>query len=198
MKLVFATHNDGKVEEMRQILTGLPFDLVSADEAGCTEEILEDADSCEENALLKARTVAKKTGEWAFADDTGLFIDALDGNPGPHAARWAQEGEHVAKTLAALDGIADDQRGARFISVVALVSPNGEEHLFKGVVEGTITVAPQGVAHPKLPYDTLFLPKEAPKTFGEMNSMEKNALSHRGRAFRELRTFLRHLPAINS
>lgn len=190
MKLIFATHNAGKVQEMRQILSGLPLDIVPADEAGVTEDLPETGSTCEENALQKARYVSKKTGEAAFADDTGLFIDALGGQPGIHAARWAEQGDHASKTLAALHGVPQEKRTAQFVSLVALVSPDGEEHLFKGAVEGTITDTPHGQAHPHLPYDTVFMPREDTRTFAQMSSDEKNAISHRGRAFQEFRKYL--------
>lgn len=190
MKFIFATHNAGKVQEMRQILSGLPHDIVSADEAGVSEDLPETGSTCEENAIQKARYVAMKTGESAFADDTGLFIDALDGQPGIHAARWAENGNHATKTLAELVGVPLEKRTARFVSIVALVSPDGKEHLFKGVVEGIITDTQLGTAHPHLPYDTIFMPREDTRTFAQMSADEKNAISHRGRAFQKFRNYL--------
>ena len=190
MKLIYPPHNAGKVGEMRQILSGLPYDIISADEAGVSEGLPETGNTCEENALQKARYVCIKTGESAFADDTGLFIDALDGQPGIHAARWAEDGSHATKTLTELAGVPCEKRTARFVSIVALVLPDGGEHLFKGVVEGIITDAEKGTAHPHLPYDTVFMPQEDTCTFAQMSSDEKNAISHRGRAFQELRNYL--------
>ncbi|MBI4435133.1 RdgB/HAM1 family non-canonical purine NTP pyrophosphatase [Candidatus Uhrbacteria bacterium] len=194
-KLIFATHNPGKIEEMRQLVVGLGVEVLSADEAGVHNDVVEDGVTFEENALKKARFVASATGEWAVADDSGIMIDALDGRPGVHTARWAGEsaGDEglIRHTLEQLKDVGEGRRGASFHSVVALVSPDGEEHTFDGVVEGKVVLEPRGTPRPRLPYDVLFCPVGHDRTFAEMSDEQKNALSHRGRAFQKLKEFLR-------
>jgi len=192
--LIFATHNSGKIIEMRQLMAGLEIEVLGAEEAGVMDDVVEDLETFEGNALKKARFVAEQTGQWAVADDSGVCIDALDGRPGVHTARWAgpDAGDEglVRHTLEQLSGVPVGERGAQFRTAAALVSPEGKEWVFEGVVEGEIVEVPRGVNRPKLPYDLIFQPKEDTRTFAEMSDEEKNALSHRGRAFAALRTFL--------
>jgi XTP/dITP diphosphohydrolase len=190
-KIIFATHNQGKIIEMRSILAGLPVEVMDAEAAGVTEDPVEDGETFEANALKKAGFVAVRTGEWSVADDSGICIDALGGRPGVYSARWAGEGaDLVAHTLSALEGVPESQRTARFVSSAVLVSPTGERWAFTGTIEGRIALCPMGKAHAKLPYDCIFIPQGYSKTFAEMGMEEKNGLSHRGRAFRELREWL--------
>ena len=193
-RLIFATHNSGKLTEMKSLLSDLPIEILSADEAGVHEDPIEDGVTFEENALKKARFVAEKTGQWAVADDSGICIDALGGRPGVFTARWAGEnaGDEglVRHTLAQLKEIPEGARGASFHSVAALVSPAGEERTFDGVVAGQVVMTPRGSARPKLPYDVLFVPTGFDRTFAEMSAEQKNALSHRGVAFQKLKVFL--------
>lgn len=193
-KLIFATHNPGKVIEMRQLLSDLKIEVLSADEAGVTQDVVEDGQTFEANALKKAQFVASQTGQWAVADDSGVSIDALDGRPGVFTARWAGEGTGdeglIRYTLEQLKDVEEDRRGASFHSVVALVSPDGKKWTFEGVVEGSIVLSPRGTPRKKLPYDVLFCPIGHNQTFAEMPDEEKNILSHRGKAFRKLREFL--------
>ncbi len=197
MRLVFATHNPGKIPEMQAILSGLPLEVCSADDAGVHEDVAEDGQTFAENALKKARFVAKHSGEWAVADDSGLCIAALDGKPGVYSARWAGENVTgdtlVAHTLAALKATPEGKRQAWFESCAALVAPDGREWTFGGKMSGTIPIAPRGTPRPKLPYDTIFVPDGYNRTFAEMSDSEKNSLSHRGKAFGELRNFLQQL-----
>src|SRR3989344_793451 len=148
MKFIFATHNQGKLKEMRALLAGLPYEVLSAQQAGVTDEVEEDGETLEQNAFKKARSVAKQTGEWAVADDAGLFIEALDGRPGIHSARWAGESREeqtmIDFTLQQLVGIPAEQRGAFFESVIALVSPVGKELILRGKVMGKILESPRG------------------------------------------------------
>jgi len=194
MQLIFATHNPGKVTEMQAILAGLPFEVLSADDAGVHEDVVEDGVTFSENALKKARFVSQKTGQWAVADDSGLSIDALDGAPGVFSARWA--GEHatgddiVQHTMDELSGVPEHRRSAWFESAAALVSPDGQEWVFTGKVEGMIPMEPRGTPREQLPYDVIFIPEGHAKTFAEMTDEEKNSLSHRGEAFRQLKSFL--------
>ncbi|NTW22974.1 RdgB/HAM1 family non-canonical purine NTP pyrophosphatase [Candidatus Falkowbacteria bacterium] len=190
-KIIFATHNKGKIIEMRAILSGLPIEIIDAEEAGVKEEPVEDGETFEANALIKAGYVATLTGEWSAADDSGICIDALGGKPGVHSARWAGEGVDLAEfTLSALEGVPEARRTGCFVSSAVLVSPTGEHWTFTGEIKGRIADALAGEAHPKLPYDRIFIPEGYDVTFAEMSMEEKNGLSHRGRAFRELREWL--------
>ncbi|MBI2473506.1 RdgB/HAM1 family non-canonical purine NTP pyrophosphatase [Candidatus Uhrbacteria bacterium] len=194
-RLIFATHNTGKVREMQQLLSDMDIHVLSAEQAGILEDVEEDGETFEQNALKKARFVASKSQEWSVGDDSGITIDALGGRPGIFTARWAGEGasdeQLIDHTLDQLKEVQERDRGASFYSVIALVSPQGEEYLFEGVVEGDVTLEPRGQHLPKLPYDVIFQPKGFEQTFGEMSEQEKNQLSLRGRAFEKLKLFLR-------
>lgn len=193
-KLIFATHNPGKIREISELLAGLGIEVMTAEQAGVLEDVVEDQDTFEGNALKKAQFVAERTGEWSVADDSGVCIKALDGRPGVHTARWAgpdagDEGlvEHTLKQLA---DVSEDRRQASFHTIAALVSPQGEEFLFEGVVPGAITTDRRGTYHKGMPYDVIFQPDGHERTFGEMPAEQKNALSHRAQAFGKLKTFL--------
>ncbi len=196
-KLVFATHNPGKLFEMRQLLADLGVEIVSATDAGVVHEIEEDQDTFAGNALKKAHEVARRTGQWAVADDSGVCIDALDGRPGVFTARWAGEGASDAKlvafTLEQIKHVPEGQRQASFHSIAALVAPNGREWVFEGIIEGEILTEPIGDHLPRLPYDVIFRPKGHKLAFSQMSSIEKNKLSHRGISFRKLAEFIRGL-----
>jgi len=194
MKLIFATHNQGKVKEMRAMLEGLNVEMVSQDEAGVSEDMVEDGKTFEENALKKAWFVAKRTGQWVIADDSGICIDALEGAPGVYSARWGGVGksdeEVVQFTLAKMKNVTDNKRGAVFVSVVALVAPEARQWIFVGEVRGHIATESRGTPRPHLPYDLVFVPEGYTRTFAEMSDTEKNRLSHRGRALAKLKEFL--------
>lgn len=187
-QIIFATNNAHKLAEVQAVL-GDSFRLVTLAECGMTEEIPEDAPTLEGNALQKARYVHERTGADCFADDTGLEVDALDGAPGVHSARYATDGHDFAANnrllLRNLAGAAD--RSAHFRTVIALIL-DGREYLFEGRVEGRITESEAGCGG--FGYDPLFVPDGFDKTFAEMNAEEKNAISHRGRAVRRLVEFL--------
>jgi XTP/dITP diphosphohydrolase len=187
-KLIFATHNQGKLKEMKEMLKGLPVEVLSATEAGIIEDIEETGTTCRENSLIKSKYVAEKTGEWAVADDTGLCIDALGGKPGVYSARWTNGAPHADFTLDKMKG--EENRQAYFVSVASLVKPGGEEYVFEGKIDGQITLDKRGEDRPKLPYDLIFQPDGFEKTFSEMSDEQKNSLSHRGKAFRRLKEFL--------
>lgn len=197
-KIVFATHNQGKALEIREILKDLNISVISADEAGVSGDIIEDGKTFEENALKKAEFVGKATNEWAMGDDSGICVEVLGGGPGIYSARWAGEnapGEKwVEKLLSETRGIPDDRRMAWFETAAVLRAPTGQSWTFVGKVFGTIATAPGGVAHPRLPYDVVFIPEGETRTFAEMSKEEKNAISHRGRAFRKLKDFIQMLP----
>lgn len=183
MRLVVATANTGKVTEIAAILHG--FDLVPRP---CSVgEVVEDGDTLEDNARIKAKAIVAATGEAAVADDTGLEVAALDGAPGVCSARFAgpdaSYADNVAALLLALEGRAD--RKARFRTVALVYFPDSRVVAAEGVVNGVITTAPTGAGG--FGYDPIFAPDGAGgRTFAEMTVDEKNAVSHRGRAFRAL------------
>jgi len=190
MTLIFATHNQNKVREIRALL-GDAFVLETMDEAGFTQDIPEPYDSLEENALEKARTVARWTGQVCFSEDSGLEVAALGGAPGTHTGRYAGEGRsdeaNNQKLLQNLEGRTD--REARFRTVIALAGPL-REHCFEGVCPGRIAESPRGSGG--FGYDPVFIPEGSDRTFAEMTLEEKNAYSHRRKAFHQLLIFLRH------
>lgn len=188
MELIFATNNEHKIREIGALINP-GFRVSGLVEAGISEDIPEDADTLEGNALIKARYVHDKTGMNVFADDTGLEVHALSGAPGVHSARYAGEdkdsGANIRKLLLNLKGIED--RRARFRTVIALIFED-KEYLFEGTVEGQITEHPSGCEG--FGYDPVFVPRGQNRTFAEMPLGEKNALSHRALAFAKLLGFL--------
>lgn len=187
-RLIFATNNAHKLEEVKAIL-GDSLELITLREAGITEDIPEEEPTIEGNALAKARYVWAKTGCDCFADDTGLEVDALGGAPGVHSARYATDGHDFAanrtKLLHEMEGKSD--RTARFRTVVALIE-GGVERCFEGIVEGEITTSEIGDGG--FGYDCLFTPHGYERTFAELAPEEKNAISHRGRAVAKLAEWL--------
>ena len=187
-KLVFATNNEHKLSELRQIIGG-SFELLSLSDIGCHDDIPETADTLEGNALQKARWIKERYGYDCFADDTGLEVDALGGQPGVYSARFAGPGHdskaNMAKLLAMLEG--EENRRARFRTVIALIK-GGETHLFEGIVDGEIMKFPSGSEG--FGYDPVFRPEGWEMTFAEATPDEKNAVSHRGRAEAKLIAYL--------
>lgn len=165
------------------------YEILSLSEIGCHEEIPETADTLEGNALIKARWIKGRYGYDCFADDTGLMVDALDGAPGVYSARYAgAECDAVANMrllLKKLEGVED--RRAKFVTVIAMIK-DGEERLFTGEVEGSISREPHGTGG--FGYDPVFVSRESGKAFAEMTAEGKNAISHRGRAMRKLISYL--------
>ena len=194
-KILIATTNQGKVQEIRNLVKGLPALFLSLSEVPDIPEVLEDGATFEENALKKAREMAYSTGIVTLADDSGLCVDALDGRPGVHSARYAGEDasdeEKYLRVLEEMQDVPDSERSARFVCAVALVAPDGEEKLFRGVCEGRITREPRGSSG--FGYDPIFYFEEAGCTFAQMDQESKNRVSHRGRALREFAEFLRKL-----
>lgn len=188
-QLVFATNNAHKLGELRRMLAGR-YRVVGLADIGCHDDIPEDADSFEGNALAKAQWVLDRYGLDCIADDSGLEVDALGGQPGIHSARFAGKDHDDAANntllLSRLQGVAD--RSARFRTVIALVRKGADPLFFHGAVEGSIIEEPKGTAG--FGYDPLFVPEGWDKTFAEASPDEKNAVSHRGRAVRELCRFL--------
>lgn len=189
-KLVFATNNAHKLDEIRAIL-GDEIEIVSLADIGCHTDIPETADTLEGNALQKARYVYEHYHCDCFADDTGLEVEALDGAPGVHTARYAYPDRHdpEANTRKLLDALKEkSSRRAQFRTVIALIL-NGEEHLFDGRVEGSIATEKRGTEG--FGYDPVFIPEDSGKTFAELGVEAKNRISHRARAIARLCEFLR-------
>lgn len=189
-KLVLASQNKNKIEEMRYILSDLGIEVLSALDFPHLEEVEEDLSTLEGNALKKARYVHQQTGIPSLSDDTGLEVDALDGRPGVYSARYSSENatyqENVLKLLSELKG--KHERGARFRTVVAFVTDK-EEHTFEGFVEGEITTEQTGDGG--FGYDPVFKPSGYIETFAELDNSEKNRISHRGRAIQNFVSFLK-------
>ncbi len=191
MKLVFATNNQHKLEELQAML-GYEIKLLSLKDIGCTEEIPEEQATLEGNALQKASYIFEKYGYACFADDTGLEIEALNGEPGVYSARYAGEEKsaeaNMNKVLKKLTKI--NKRKARFRTVISLII-NGEEKQFEGIVEGEIISEKRGDSG--FGYDPIFKPLGFDTTFAEMNLKDKNEISHRGRAVKKLVHYLKNL-----
>lgn len=191
MKLVFATNNAHKLREVSQVV-GDEFTLVSLRECGIVEDIPEEQPTLEGNALQKARYIYARTGLDCFADDTGLEVDALSGEPGVRSARYATDGHddeaNKRLLLERMEGI--EARGAQFRTAIALII-GGKEYLFEGIVRGHITTEEQGEGG--FGYDPLFVAEGHSLSFAEISAEEKNAISHRGRAVRKLAEFLQGL-----
>jgi len=177
---------------MSGLLKDLGVRVRSLGEFDGAPEVLEDGSTYEENALKKARSAAAFTGKPSLADDTGLEVEALDGRPGIHAARFA--GEHcsfhdnITKLLTLLKGVPKERRAARFVCVLAFVGPDGREELVRGELEGRITEEPAGIEG--FGYDPVFFSPEAGKTLAELSPEEKNRISHRRRAVDMARVLL--------
>lgn len=188
MKLVFATNNQHKLDEIRKITNGLT-EIVSLAEINCHDDIPETADTLEGNALQKARYIKEHFGLDCFADDTGLEVEVLHNAPGVFSARYAGPGhDSEANMNKLLQELQDkDNRKARFRTVIALIL-NGKEYLFEGIINGTITREKRGGSG--FGYDPLFVPDNYSQTFAEMGNDIKNQISHRAQAAKKLTTFL--------
>ncbi len=196
-RLVLATRNQHKVTELRAILgaAGLDVELVGADAYPEIPDVAETGVTFAENALLKAHALAKATGLPAVADDSGLCVDVLNGAPGIFSARWAgRHGDDRANLdllLAQLSDIAPEHRGAHFACAAALALPDGTERVVEGRLLGTLRTAPAGDGG--FGYDPVLQPLGETRTCGELTADEKNAISHRGQAFRALAPVVREL-----
>jgi XTP/dITP diphosphohydrolase len=190
--LVLATHNRAKLVELRRILAGLDVTLLGADDVELPD-VEETGQTFAENALLKARSACTASGLPAVADDSGLVVDALGGEPGVHSARYAgrhgDDGANLALVLERMRGRAD--RRARFVCVAALATPGGREWTSVGVLEGDLVDAPRGTGG--FGYDPIFRPLDQARTTAELAPEEKDAISHRGLALRGLRAVIEDL-----
>ena len=187
-QIVFATNNANKVAEIKNVLGG-QFEVISLKDAGIEIDIPEPYDTLEENARTKSTTIFELTSKDCFSEDTGLFVDALNGAPGVKSARYAGEQatnqDNIQKLLLQLNGI--ENRTARFRTVISLMQ-NGTEQQFEGVCEGIILPAPIG--EKGFGYDALFIPNGSSKSFAQMETEEKNLYSHRKKAVKKLIDFL--------
>ena len=187
MKLVLATHNKDKCAEMAAILGEFPIDLLTLEAFPEIGEIIEDGNSLQENALIKARAVFKQTHLPSWGDDTGLEVDVLNGEPGIYSARYAGKScsysDNVTKLMKNMLSVTEKDRTARFKTAIAFVGEN-MELVSEGSVEGLIATEPKGVGG--FGYDPVFYVPEKGKTYSEMNMKEKNQVSHRGKAINNM------------
>ncbi|MFC1608321.1 XTP/dITP diphosphatase [Candidatus Latescibacterota bacterium] len=186
MRLLIATTNPGKIREIATLLAGVDISLVSLADYPDMHDIIEDGATFTDNAIIKAREASEYSGLTALADDSGLVVDALDGQPGVLSARFAPtSAERNDKLLRMLGDVPDERRTARFVCAVALVRPDGFEWTASGTCEGVITREPHGGGG--FGYDPVFFFPALGKTFAELSGDEKNAVSHRGNALRVFR-----------
>lgn len=190
-KLVFATNNAHKLEEVKEVV-GENFEIVSLDDIACSDDIEETGTTLEANALIKARYIKQKYGYDCFGDDTGLEVEVLNGAPGVYSARYAGNGHdakaNIKKLLQAMDG--EKNRTARFRTVIALIM-NGKEYLFEGEIKGKIITEERGTTG--FGYDPVFVPDGCENTFAELGTDIKNSISHRALAIRSLCDFLKKI-----
>jgi len=194
-KLLMATNNQGKVYEYRCLLQNLPYELVTPGEQGISTVVAETGQSLEDNAKLKAVVLARESQLLTLADDSGLEVDALGGEPGPLSARYAGEAasdeERVSYLLARLKGVLWEERSARFRCVIALATPDAKVELCYGECPGVITFEPRGKRG--FGYDPIFYLPELDKTMAELPLEVKNRISHRGQAARQVHRKLEKL-----
>jgi XTP/dITP diphosphohydrolase len=195
-KLLLATNNKGKIREYRSLFRDIPFELVTLADEGIATEVDEVGDSLEENARLKATLLAAESGLIAMADDSGLEVDALGGEPGMLSHRYAGEGasdsDRVNYLLSRLKNVPEGRRSARFRCVIALATPDGEVECCSGECRGIITFEPGG--EQGFGYDPIFYIPEMGKTMAELSLEEKNSISHRGQAARKAAEILKRPP----
>lgn len=198
MKLVLATNNKGKVKELDQLLKPLGFELIPISQYQGFQEVEEDGDTFEANAIKKAVAAAEFTGEMSLADDSGLEVDVLNGAPGVYSARFAGEPKddqaNNVKLLKLMEEIPEDQRTGRFRCVIAISEPNGKIHTADGSCEGYILKELKG--NSGFGYDPLFYVPEFNQTFAELDLKAKNNISHRGKALQKAKEILNRLSAV--
>lgn len=191
-EVIFASHNAGKIKEIKELLEPLGIKVKSALDMDLPD-VAETGTTFAENSLLKSQTIAKLTGVPCLADDSGLCVEALNGAPGVYSARYAPNRDFVKgmeKLLAEMEQSPNKSRKAHFSCVISLAFPNGEYKLFEGRVNGEIAFAPQG--NGGFGYDPLFVPEGYNCSFAQMPKSEKNEISHRGRAVAKLQEYLKN------
>ena len=191
-EIIFATHNEGKLREIRRIFEGSGYTVTGMRDAGFSEEIEETGTTFSENAAIKARAVWEKTGGLVIADDSGIEIDFFDGGPGVYSSRFLGEDtpytEKNAIILDRMKGVPEEKRGARYVAVIHAVLPDGRELETEGKVEGIIAQQPAGEGG--FGYDPVFFVPELGKGFAEASMEEKNRISHRGKALEAMKAAL--------
>jgi XTP/dITP diphosphohydrolase len=191
-RLVLATSNRGKIREISDLLSGLEIEVLTCDDLDGWPALEEKGDTFEENAASKAGELSLWAGMPALADDSGLEVEALGGEPGVRSARYAgmqgDDAANIARLLRELESVLPESRGARFVCVLVLASPDGESIEIRETCEGSVTAAPRGELG--FGYDPVFVPAGTEKTLAELPLGEKNAVSHRGKALRRLRAML--------
>ena len=191
-KLIFATGNEGKMKEIREILGDLDYEILSMKEAGIDMDIVEDGSTFEENAIIKAKAVMERTGKLALADDSGLEIDALNKEPGIYSARYMGEDTPYeiknSNLIERMKGVKGKDRSARFVCVIAAAFPDGEIITTRGTIEGVIAEEPAG--ENGFGYDPIVYVPEYGMTTGQMDPDAKNAISHRGKALTAMKKIL--------
>jgi XTP/dITP diphosphohydrolase len=194
-RVVLATRNAGKIAELRRILAVYDVDLVGLEAYPSAPEVAETGATFAENALLKAQVVAAATGQVAVADDSGLTVEALGGMPGVLSARWAgrhgDDAANLALVLGQLAEVPDERRGAAFVCAAAAAAPDGRTRVVEALLEGRLVREPRGSGG--FGYDPIFLPLGESRTTAQMSPEEKDAISHRGQAFRALAPLLADL-----
>ena len=187
--IIFATGNEGKMHEIRQILGDMDVNILSMKEAGISADIIEDGTTFEENAVIKAKAVAAMTSHIVLADDSGLEIDYLNKEPGIYSARYMGENTSYdiknANLIERLEGVEDEKRTARCVCAIAAVLPDGEVLTAQGFVEGRIAYEPEG--ENGFGFDPIFYLPEYGCTTAQLSEEEKNSISHRGRALRAMK-----------
>ncbi len=191
-RLVLATGNRGKIREIRHLLSDLGMEVLTCDDFDGWPELVERGETFEENAASKALELSRWAGTPALADDSGLEVEALGGEPGVRSARYAgrqgDDAANIARLLRETDGLPPEGKGARFVCVLVLASPDGESLEIRETCEGSLTTSPRGELG--FGYDPVFVPLGSERTLAEMSLEEKNAISHRGKALRLLRSLL--------
>ena len=186
-ELILASNNAHKVEEIKSILED--YSILTLKDINYTEEIIEDGTTFEENALIKARTICKYSGKTAISDDSGLSVDLLDGRPGVYSARYSKEQtdeKNIEKVLLELNG---QKSKAKFVSVIALVKPDGTELTFRGECHGEIIFEKRGTNG--FGYDPIFYVPSLDKTFAELSAEQKNSISHRKQSLEKFSQYLK-------
>lgn len=193
-EILFSSRNRSKVDQVKSLFSTSGFTVVSLDDLGISGEVEENGETLTDNSLEKALFAYQKKegrGRYIIAEDTGLFISALNGRPGIHAARWAGSGRSTEEIMNfTLDALKEFpnlfQREAYFQTVATLITPRGEMEVFEGLMQGTILLKPQCECQPDMPYSAIFCPFGFDKVWAQMTLEEENTVSHRGRAFRKL------------
>ena len=197
MQILLATRNAKKLNELKRIVAAYNIEVLGLSDVDEFEEAPETGATFEENALAKARDAVAATGLTTIADDSGLSVDALNGMPGVLSARWSgrhgEDQQNWELLLAQLSDVPDERRGAKFVSAVALVSPDGSETVLRGEWSGSISRKPNGTNG--FGYDPIFIPEGETRSSAEMTPAEKDAVSHRGRALRDLLPHIQKLLA---